>query len=192
MQEKRDVFERFELWTNKMRSALIAATMLALVVVSAWSLVKGVVHFAPEPAITSQNTFDKEIQELQHSVSVLKERQQTLDKTLAGLKSNTSQYANLSPLDRQALTQLAADKNAIDLRLRALEDALRLDASKALTVPILRKDMEALQEKSKSDLTLVQNELGRLFSLAQWFMGAIVTIALAVASLVFSGRKKTA
>ena len=185
-----DFIGRFEAWLNKARTVLIMATMMALLLISAWRLIIGAFHFQPESSGATQlSVASRDLEEVRNRLLLIEQGQRTLGKTLSELQANTSQYASLTPSDRQALNQLVDGHRDLEGRLRGLEDAPRLDITKALAVPMIRKDVDALQDKTKSDLLLIQNELGRLFSLAQWFLGAIVTIALAVVSLILSGRK---
>jgi hypothetical protein len=186
-----DFFDRFEAWANRMRRFLLTATMLAIVAVTIWTVIKTWLDLSPQPATTLQLAETrKDLDEAQKKLLDLGREQETFQKTLSNIQASTRQYATLTPADRQTLNQLVEGERDVSQRLKALEDALRLDAAKSLAVPLIRKDVDALQDKSKSDLLLIQNELGRLFSLAQWFMGAIVTIALAVVSLILSSRKK--
>jgi len=72
---------------------------------------------------------------------------------------------------------IESQKN-LDVRLKALEDALRLDAAKSLAVPLLRKDVDTLQDALRANTVAIQTEMGRLYGLVEWFLGLMFTIAL--------------
>lgn len=59
----------------------------------------------------------------------------------------------------------------------------------------MRKDLDAVQDKSKSDIEAVRGELARLYSLIQWFIGLMFTIALGVFGLaignIVRGEKRS-
>jgi hypothetical protein len=137
---------------------------------------------------------NKEVGQLADDISKLSATQSTFRKTLDELQHNTNAYASLTPADRQSLNEVIVGTKSLDSRLSLLEEALRLDATKALAVPMLRKDMDALQVKTTSDLSIIQSEMGRLFGLAQWLIGLMFTIAFGVFSMtivhIFRGEKK--
>src|ERR1017187_2477680 len=77
----------------------------------------------------------------------------------------------------------------------ALEAAIMVDPVKAVSLPLMRKDLDSLQDKTRSDIEAVRSELARLYSLIQWFIGLMFTIALGVFSLaignIVKGEKKS-
>lgn len=60
---------------------------------------------------------------------------------LAAKGTTTNRYAELNPTDRQTFNEVVASQKQIASRLDTLEGGLRMDASKALSVPLLRKDV---------------------------------------------------
>jgi hypothetical protein len=61
---------------------------------------------------------------------------------------------------------------------------------KAIAVPMLKQQIDTLQDRSHADLDSVRGELARLFTLTQWFIGLMFTIALGVFGLPLSNLRK--
>ena len=98
--------------------------------------------------------------------------------------------AELDPADRQALAESRETQQQLTSRLSALEGALSSDPVKALTLPLLRKDFDTLQDREKTDLDAIRGELGRLYNFGQWFMGLVITIALALFTLAIGNLRR--
>ncbi|WP_193165254.1 GIY-YIG nuclease family protein [Microbulbifer hainanensis] len=82
----------------------------------------------------------------------------------------------------------------VDGKLSALESALTADPTKALAVPILRKDLDNAREAFKSDLAQTRSEIAQIYDLNKWFIGLMITIAVSVLGLAFSsfvGRRES-
>lgn len=103
----------------------------------------------------------------------------------------TPQYAQLSPTDRQSLDQIKNDQAQLQTRLSGLETALMTTPEKALAVPMLKQQIDILQDRTHSDLDSIRGEIGRLFALTQWFIGLMFTIALGVFGLAISSLKRS-
>ena len=99
-------------------------------------------------------------------------------------------YAELNPIDRQTLNQIKADQEQLKSRFAALETTLMTTPEKAVAVPMLKQQIDTLQDRSHADLDSVRGEIGRLFTMTQWFIGLMFTIALGVFGLALSNLKK--
>ncbi len=126
------------------------------------------------------------------AVARLQEENAALRKTLErGNKSGQQpRYAELSPIDRQTLTQIKADQEQLRSRFSALETTLVSTPEKAIAVPLLKQQIDTLQDRSHADLDSVRGEIGRLFTLTQWFIGLMFTIALGVFGLALSNLRR--
>lgn len=84
--------------------------------------------------------------------------------------------------------------NIVSNRLSSLESALTVDPSKALAVPILRKDLDNAEKGLRSELEQTRAEIDRIYDQNKWFIGLMFTIALSVLGMAVSsvfGRKDT-
>ena len=174
---------------------LVSYLCFAVALFSGFMLLRGSLH------PTEINTGDSPSNVLSRQVMALTteqlhtgERIAALSKTLAELRAPQGKYTSLQPSDREALNRVIEGQKSLDTRLKALENALTVDASKALSVPLMRKDLDTFQETAKTDTVLVQNEINRLFGLVQWFIGIMFTIlvgffGLAVTNMLLRAKE---
>jgi hypothetical protein len=54
---------------------------------------------------------------------------------------------------------------------------------------LLKQQVESLQDRTHGDIDGIRSEIGRLFTLTQWFIGLMFTIALGMFSLSLNLRK---
>lgn len=85
--------------------------------------------------------------------------------------------------DRAAINQVIEEQKQLSARLSGLESALRNDPVTASAVPLLRKDVESLQEREKVDSSAIRNEDDRLDGFAEWYSALIVGTIVSVISL---------
>lgn len=64
--------------------------------------------------------------------------------------------------------------------LDSLESALTTDPTKALAVPILRKDLDNAEKSIRSELSQTKSNIDRIYDQNKWFIGLMFTIALSV------------
>lgn len=123
----------------------------------------------------------------------LAEENATLRKTFDAIRRNGKEphFAELSPADRQQLQQVTKDEGYLQTRLSALETTLMATPEKAIAVPMLKQQIDTVQDRSHADIEGIRGELARLFTLTQWFIGLMFTIALGVFGLALSNLKKS-
>ena len=85
--------------------------------------------------------------------------------------------------DRPAINQVIEEQKQLSARLSELESALRNDPVTASAVPLLKKDVESLQEREKLDSSAIRNEDDRLDGFAEWYSALIVGTIVSVISL---------
>lgn len=78
----------------------------------------------------------------------------------------------------------------LDTRLAALEEAIMTNPSKALALPLLRKDVDTMAERYRTDISVVRDEVGRVYTLTQWFIGLMFTIAIGVFTLAIGNLRR--
>lgn len=101
----------------------------------------------------------------------------------------TPSFTTLSPTDRQSIADIKDAEARLDVRLSSLETSIMSTPEKAVAVPMLKQQVDALQDRTHSDLDGIRGEIGRLFTLTQWFIGLMFTIALGMFGLSFNLRK---
>jgi hypothetical protein len=126
--------------------------------------------------------------ELEATVQNQRVAQQRLNDLVEKLTSKSSASAaggtaKLSDQDRAVIDQLVEQQKQIAGRLTALEGALMNDPVKALSVPLLKKDVDTIQEREKTDATEIRSEVDRLYTFSEWFMGLIIATAVSILAL---------
>ncbi len=104
----------------------------------------------------------------------------------------TPSFSTLNPTDRQSIAEIKDAEAKLDVRLSSLETSIMATPEKAVAVPMLKQQVDALQDRTHSDLDGIRGEIGRLFTLTQWFIGLMFTIALGMFGLSFNLRKAAA
>jgi uncharacterized coiled-coil protein SlyX len=113
-------------------------------------------------------------------------KQEAVVKTLTELPKETRPNAIVVRLT----TELAATHREISdarQRLTAMEAAVLSDPAKALSLPLLRRDLDNLKDSAKENLVAVRDEMGRLYDLSKWFIGLMITMAIGVLTLALQG-----
>jgi hypothetical protein len=79
----------------------------------------------------------------------------------------------------------------VDARLGVIERGLVDTPEKALSVPMMRRDLVALERSSETQISSIRDDVARLYTLMLWLIGIIVTISLGLVGLIFAlGRAK--
>ncbi|ELI1809230.1 hypothetical protein VCSRO163_3607 [Vibrio cholerae] len=136
------------------------------------------------------------LDEIQQSQLQLRESLSELKQNLIKVESGVSTLSNLP--DEQVwkieVSKLKGNTDIITAKIDALEDALTVNPAKALAVPILRKDLENVEQSLKAELRQTRAELDRMYDQNKWFIGLLFTVALSVLGIVatnWAGRKDT-
>ncbi len=106
------------------------------------------------------------------------------------MSGKTEHYAELSPADKTTIQHLKDDEDGLDHRLAALEAAILATPEKALAVPMLKQQVDGIQDRTHGDVESIRGEISRLFTLTQWFIGLMFTIALGVFGLALNNLRR--
>lgn len=94
-------------------------------------------------------------------------------------------------------TQIAtvrSEMEAANTRIRNLEEGLLENPVKALSVPLLRNDLENLKRTYRENLESMAKSIDQVYEQNKWFIGLMFTIAIGLISLALSNiiqsRKK--
>lgn len=104
--------------------------------------------------------------------------------------STPHQDSVLSAADRDALQRAAQTDQDLNRRLSALESALTQSPEKAIALPLLRQQLNDLQDKIKSDSDGQQAEINRVYGILEWLLGLIITLIIGVAGLAFNSFRR--
>src|SRR4051794_19903045 len=98
-------------------------------------------------------------------IAVLVEQNKALQAAIAKAASDhrLPSFSILNPADRQTLDDIKSSQNQLQTRLAALETSLLNTPEKALSVPLLKQQVDSLQDRAHNDLDAVRGEIGRLY-----------------------------
>lgn len=141
------------------------------------------------PSIKSKSTLENKINdELNRLEQRISSQEQQTNNVIKELK-NAISTNNVS-------SQAILEKNIelVEKRLSSLETSLSASPEKALSIPLLRKDISSLEKSVDSDMTMLKREVDRIYDQSKWFIGLMVTmlltlIGLAVSTLVSTNKK---
>jgi hypothetical protein len=119
-----------------------------------------------------------------------------LKRNLADIRNQLDSFKTLSEESKVGL-QLAGLRTEIEKTqssLSKIEDVILDNPSKALSLPLLQKDMENLRQSYKTDLGATKDEISRIYDLSKWFVGLVCTMVIGLLGLAISnflqGKKK--
>lgn len=73
---------------------------------------------------------------------------------------------------------------SIEGKLKALESALTMDAEKAFSIPLLRKDLETIRQVTNQRLEDLRASIERGAESNRWMIGIAITLALGLVGIV--------
>jgi hypothetical protein len=127
--------------------------------------------------------------ELEQSIVASKALQSSLMQA-ARSKGVVVYSQGLSPADRQELSSVLNSQSNLDKRLSSLEDALSVSPEKAIALPLMKQQIADMQEKNRGDIDNVHGEVGRLYSMMQWFLGLMATLIVGVGGLIVNNLRQ--
>jgi hypothetical protein len=147
-----------------------------------------------EVAMETAERYKQQLDLANMQMKQLEDSSRAIQQALGSLKHSgeSIKFSALDPSDRQRIDEIGAAESKLDGRLSVLENALMASPEKAVAVPMLKQELDALQDRTHGDLDAIRGEIGRLFTLTQWFIGLMFTIALGMFGLSFNLRKASA
>jgi hypothetical protein len=147
-----------------------------------------------EDAARQRVIYERTLEQAERSraeFALLRDRMEALAKENAELsRKGPSRYATLSPTDQQTLQEAKANGDQLRSRLASLEAALLVTPEKSVALPMLKQQMDMLQDRNRTDVDGLRGEMGRLFTLVQWCIGLMFTIGLAVLGISITNMRK--
>jgi hypothetical protein len=118
------------------------------------------------------------------------------EKSITDIERRLQALANADPTT-EAGVQVAAlrsDVQSSAARIQTLEKGLLDSPEKALSVPLLRRDLENIKQAYKEDLETLVRSTDRVYDQNKWFIGLMFTMAIGLVGLAVSnfvqGRRK--
>ena len=125
-----------------------------------------------------------------------------LQREIAEIRSTLSEVSETlsDAADLPDGTAVALKFDAVETRLRGVEERLRIvdvieaavteSPERAMSIPMLRKDIDLLQEDVSGDVSGIRLEIARIYDLGKWFLGLVATMAVGVLGLAVGNLLK--
>lgn len=84
--------------------------------------------------------------------------------------------------------ELTVQVNNVERRLRSIETGIVETPEKALSVPLLRRDVTALSDTYKADQQSLRSDVERLYTIIIWLLGTVMAVAISVIGVVVAKR----
>ncbi|WP_200627461.1 type I restriction enzyme HsdR N-terminal domain-containing protein [Stutzerimonas balearica] len=182
-------------WSEKARSKKTAARTWSNIVAGMSSSIAIAITIAMATGLFFSENKTLNNTELTSELQAIEDKNETLVKEIAQLQNELSRIksglSNISSLPeghewKTEASEIKHNMSLISGRLDALEGALTVNPSKALAVPILRKDLDNNEKNLKAELSQTRAEIDRMYDQNKWFIGLMFTIALSVLGMAAS------
>lgn len=80
----------------------------------------------------------------------------------------------------------------LQTRIGNLDTAILDSPTKALTVPLLRKDLDSLRDSYQANAVVTKSDIDRIYDLNKWFIGLMLTSTVGIIALAVSNFFKRA
>lgn len=113
----------------------------------------------------------------------------------ADVNSLQQGQASLSqlPQGNRAAAQIAgltSKLDAVERRQSQLEQAIMSSPEKALTMPLMRRDIDNMKDSNAQNLAAIKQSVDQVYDLTKWLLGALAIGVLSLAIANFLGRKR--
>jgi len=79
-----------------------------------------------------------------------------------------------------------ADLTALDKRIQGIETAILDNPSKAITIPLLRQELETVKVDAQKEADSQTKQIDRIYDQNKWFIGLMFTMAIGLIGLAVS------
>jgi len=183
------VFRDIE-WTADLARVIISiATFLAFSLFLT-TFITGFFHdarrqfFPPTDAQAEGRLLKEQVQKTQNQIAAVEASVQrsneAFNQALAAFtpKTGSMDSGRSIALLRGEVTSLKSEVSAMHASLDALNAALLTTPDKALSIPLLRKDLEDFRVATQHDEDSIRLEMGRAYELNKWLMGFLLAAVL--------------
>ncbi len=161
---------------RRLTSLAVAGVAVAGIFVSAFSLLWGTGPSRPRTGDVVE--LSRDMAAVSQEQVIITGRIRSLEQSVAGLSEIPDQAAYSSELRR-----LADSSESLNQRLESLESALLEDPAKAVSLPLLQRDVTSLRDAHDSEAQSLRNEIDRVYDQNKWFIGLMFTMALSILGL---------
>jgi DNA-binding ferritin-like protein len=163
---------------QQLLSVMVAVISLAAVPISLYMNWKQL--FAERPATTGAipaEALEKRLTNLEVKLSALDSKLESLSQAVETARKNPGSLS---------LASLDAEIRRVGTQVDAVTAALGVDVERTLSVPLLRKDIQQIQEQVDQRTATASKEIDRIYDQNKWFLGLMGTMALGLLGLAVS------
>lgn len=124
------------------------------------------------------------------AVTELERRLGAMEQKLNSL-SQAIETSTTDKLDRANVAAMKAEIQALGKDFASLKEIVIESPEKALAIPLLRKDMNALESKQAAVAASTKEQIDRIYDFSKWFLGLMITLAIGLVTMGFVRRPKT-
>jgi hypothetical protein len=105
-----------------------------------------------------------------------------LHKDMEDLKQTVHSMTSLSNEEKSAINIMDTDRKVSELtkKIDIIERAVVDNPERAMSLPMLRRDIDGLRTDLLGDIGTAREEISRIYDLSMWFLGLMGTMALGV------------
>lgn len=161
-------------------AGLISAVVAAITATSAFNFGRDIAMPRVDPKVLF--VVQSEVKALQQEVATLKV-------SLASIQAaNTS--APISPTDIGRKVQANAVQLAdLSNRMQSLEQAILATPAKALEIPLIQRDIEAIKQAQVTSIAVLKDSVDRVYDQNKWLLGGVSVSILALGLSAFLRAK---
>ena len=139
--------------------------------------------------ISDISVLSQKLSKIENELHIEQKKQfELMTNEVNSIKSHLSNITKLPPNTELSveINETRTKVTSLESNIKALESAILADPTKALAVPLLRKDLENTREKFSTEIAQAKLEIERIYDLTKWFIGLMFTIALSVLGMAVS------
>jgi hypothetical protein len=114
----------------------------------------------------------------------LEQRFASIDARLSEISKNLDS-ATSAQIEKIGLTAKVAEIDSVKKELDDIKQIIVEDPTKAIAMPLMRKDINDLQTQQQTLASSVKEQIDRIYDFSKWFLALMITLAVTlVVSLV--------
>ena len=151
---------------------------ISLTIVAMISSVFILVMVERAPIVSEKEDYGQQIEAIKSQVS-------DIEKRLENLEFGIVETSDQAKVELQVNT-LTNTINEVQTRVVDLEQLILDDPIKALEVTLLRNDLEDMKEDYRYDISTMQKEMDRSYSMMRWVFGLMFVMTAGILSVAIS------
>jgi len=167
------------------------AVAIAMVVTIAGSILGFMGVLSPDlsrPSYSATPIPPSDLAAVQTELGGIRAELDGLSSKVSSLEQGVGALSHIPPAAalNSELQQIRGDLDSLDGKVGRIEEVILDDPVKALSLLLLENEVESLRQKYEADLQVVRDEIGRVYSQSNWFIGLMFTMAIGLLTLAIS------